>query len=339
MGVKGYREETGLLYFIVMMIVSAAYFLFFHATVQGVGVLILAWSAITGLRALWFFHLIRVLGFDEEADNKTQLPEQILRKMHSYKDRENGFHALRAINGWAYFPVALIGIYLLWGAYLSFTMPDIAALKNVRESIITFLQAGGITHIPFFQIALHNVLLHAALVMMVCFAFWQSMSFAFLPQYRIVVLGAGSGLFCFSLFWNAGFSHVVVDLPVGLFQLWAGYGAGRFDILQSMGEIPSSPLSSFMVRLATMGWIGVGLLYGAGFYMVATLFRGLFVVGVQRRYAAGGILVLAVMALCDLFIERSVIQMPLWMSGWSVLAVCRAGINNGGRKTHRLHTR
>ncbi len=337
MSVRGYREETGLIYYAAMMIITAFYFLFFHASAQGVGILALGWSGITALRALWFFYLIRAVEFEENGQNRAQLPQRILRMMQGYKDRENGFRALRAVDASSYILMALIGLYLCWGVYVSFTVPDIPALRFLQNDIDVFLTAEGAGDLSLFPIILHNIFLQTALVLMACFAFWQALGFGFISRYRAVVLGMSLGLFALTLLWNFIFVQGAVSIPEEIRDIWIGYGAGRFDILQSMGEIPAVPLSSLGVRIVTMGWIGAGLLYATGIYAVVIISRGFWNGHNQRLYACAGIAVLCTMFLCDIFFERSVYQMPLWVAGWSALAVCRAGAAKNGRKQHRIH--
>ena len=337
MSLRGYREETGLIYYAVMMMITVFYFLFFHASAQGVGILALGWSGITALRSLWFFYLIRAVEFEENGQNRAQLPQRILRMMQGYKDRENGFRALRAVNASSYILMALIGLYLCWGVYVSFTVPELPALRALQNDIDAFLTAEGAGGLSLFPIILHNIFLQTALVLMACFAFWQALGFGFISRYRPLVLGTSLGLFTLALLWNFIFVQGLASIPEEIKYIWIGYGAGRFDILQSMGEVPAVALSSLGVRVVTMGWIGVALLYGAGVYAAVIISRGFLNGQTQRRYACVGLAVLSAMFLCDIFFERSVYQMPLWVAGWSALAVCRAGAARNGRKQHRIH--
>ncbi len=336
MSFRGYTEHTGLFYLIILLLVTALYFVFFPVTPQGVGLLLLGWGFAAALRLLWLYEVIWFFRRQTNTQRREELPQEILRSMQGVYYKDNGFMALRAINSLSYILILMVVVYMLWGAYLCFTLPDFPVFTDLQHNISAFFEKRGNGYPGFFTIALQDVFMNWAQIMIVGAAFWQSMSFSYIREQRTVIVWVGFVLFCLSLLFNAGILTPVFSFPLGLDDLKTGYGWGRLTVMQNIGVLPEAPFSSFAMRIAGLGWIGALLLYGAGLWTALVLLRGLFRRTGQKEFVFVGILTLIAMVLCDVFIEYSLSKMALWVCGWAVVASCWVGAGSKGYREHKM---
>lgn len=306
------------------------------------GALLLLWSALGLMRGLWMAELVFYGHASEEKRHRPSVLHTLAGALSVNRGqgqaREISYRASSALTDRNLAALVLGGLYLFWMLAMLFLSRPPDAFEDLHQMIASFIsrESGQIfdpRYPPFIFI-----LGRFADVCMVGLCFWLAQSYAssythvriFLYVALCVLLMAGGILYGFE-------NSAPSPLHMSLSGYWVGYGSGTASLLQSVGVIPETVLSSYMARSYELGMGANVYLYVLGLYLfltfLAALGRGVY----QKTQAVLGLIVLLAMVMADRFLPVDPRLQGFWLAGWGALAVLSVQCRSIGHKSVRLH--
>lgn len=332
---------NSLVVYTILMGISLYLFSQGAPSLRETGFLLLGWSILAGYVFLWLMN--RYDQLTKQADPKhahgKMLPTHLLRNMHSRQSFDSGIRALKTYNSRLALFAFMFGLYLFWGALLVFIATRPEPLIGVQTHIQEFFiqsQMSGLSPSWAIWPPAFDFLIQAAHISILALIFWMSRILVNTSRMGRYLPWGMMGVFIllcmiFSPYFKFAQTMNIEDIP------WIGYGWGQYDFMSQMGVADHSALSGYRIRQLENGHAGA-FIFGAFIFFIFIMgLRNLFHTSVSRPAGFTVILVLAALAVIDIYLAARPEYFALYLSGFSVIAGLSVQNRTKMRKHHTLY--